>query len=191
MKKIISFSLWGDNPKYTVGAIENAKLAKTIYPDWTCRFYIDNTVPKEIINLMKQRGAEIYKYDIKGDWFSMFWRFLAISDDDVECMISRDCDSRISEREQLAVKEWLESDKLFHIMRDHPHHESYILAGMYGTKKIKDIISWKTLIDNYIINDIMMYDQDFNVGKEERINLIRPPKMPERLANIIEGMTTI
>ena len=30
MKKIISFSLWGDNPKYTIGAIENAKLSKSL-----------------------------------------------------------------------------------------------------------------------------------------------------------------
>ena len=39
--------------------------------------------------------------------------------------------------------------------------------------------------------DSMMYDQDFEVEKEERINVIRPPKMPENLASIIEGMTTI
>ena len=48
MKKIISFCLWGDNPKYTIGAIENAKLAKTIYPDWTCRFYVGTSTPDEI-----------------------------------------------------------------------------------------------------------------------------------------------
>ena len=48
MKKIISFCLWGDNPKYTIGAIENAKLAKTIYPDWTCRFYAGTSTPDEI-----------------------------------------------------------------------------------------------------------------------------------------------
>ncbi len=34
MNKVISFSLWGDNPKYTIGAIKNAELSKTIYPDW-------------------------------------------------------------------------------------------------------------------------------------------------------------
>ena len=26
--KVLSFSLWGDNPKYTVGAIKNSELAK-------------------------------------------------------------------------------------------------------------------------------------------------------------------
>jgi len=48
MKKIISFSLWGKKPFYTQGAIENVKLQPKIYPGWTCRFYVDESVPKEI-----------------------------------------------------------------------------------------------------------------------------------------------
>ena len=47
--KIISFSLWGRDPKYTVGAIKNAELAKEIYPGWICRFYCANDVPNPII----------------------------------------------------------------------------------------------------------------------------------------------
>ena len=34
MNKVINFSLWGDDPFYTIGAVENAKLALDIYPDW-------------------------------------------------------------------------------------------------------------------------------------------------------------
>ena len=49
MKKIISFSLWGDNPKYTIGAIKNAEIAKEIYPDWICRFYLGKSTPIEIV----------------------------------------------------------------------------------------------------------------------------------------------
>ena len=36
--KVIAFSLWGDNPKYTLGALQNLSLAKLVYPDWVCRF---------------------------------------------------------------------------------------------------------------------------------------------------------
>ena len=32
MKKVISFCLWGNDPKYNVGAIRNAEIAKEIYP---------------------------------------------------------------------------------------------------------------------------------------------------------------
>ena len=40
MLKVISFSLWGDNPTYTQGGIINAELAKIYYPDFECWFYI-------------------------------------------------------------------------------------------------------------------------------------------------------
>ena len=47
--KVISYSLWGDKPTYTVGAVKNADLAATLFPDWTCVFYCFSSVPKEII----------------------------------------------------------------------------------------------------------------------------------------------
>ncbi len=52
MKKIISFSLWGDNPKYTIGAIRNAELTPIIYPGWISRFYCGESVPTEIIKTL-------------------------------------------------------------------------------------------------------------------------------------------
>jgi len=135
MKKVISFSLWGTNKKYTIGAIENAKLALEYYPDWICRYYIASSVPEEIIlELNKFTNTEIISMEEEGDWTGMFWRFYAASDPSVSIMISRDCDSRLSYREKMAVKEWENSDKGFHIMRDHPHHATEILGGMWGCK---------------------------------------------------------
>ena len=42
----------------------------------------------------------------------MFWRFLPFDDKDVDIFIVRDTDSRINLREELAVKYWLESNKI-------------------------------------------------------------------------------
>ena len=53
MKKIVSFSLWGEDPKYTIGAIENAKLVNEIYHGWISRFYCGKSVPENIINSLK------------------------------------------------------------------------------------------------------------------------------------------
>lgn len=36
MKKVITFSLWGNNPTYNIGAIENTKIALILYPDFEC-----------------------------------------------------------------------------------------------------------------------------------------------------------
>jgi tetratricopeptide (TPR) repeat protein len=42
---VISFSLWGTAPCYAYGAMINLVLSRTVYPGWSCRFYIDSTVP--------------------------------------------------------------------------------------------------------------------------------------------------
>lgn len=131
MTKIISFSLWGQDPKYTIGAIRNAELAPEIYPGWTCRFYTGEDVTDEIKS--KLLGLESEVVEMGGaDWNGMFWRFFAAENADI--MISRDADSRLSLREKAAVDEWLASDKDFHIMRDHPYHQTEILGGMWGCR---------------------------------------------------------
>ena len=192
MKKIISFSLWGDIELYTNGAIQNVILSKIVYPDWICRFYIpkeisiktndmgpdkhsnkDNTytitkVPTEVITELKNYGAEIVIIDSEGCWYSMFWRFYAISDADV--VIFRDCDSRLSFREKYAVDEWIQSDKKVHIMRDHPWHGATILGGMWGLKKgILDDI--KTIIEGTTTqnNGYWQCDQDFLKSQYPRL----------------------
>ena len=160
MKKIISFSLWGDNPKYTIGAIKNAELAEIVYPGWICRFYVGQSVPLDVIEILKSKNnTEIIIMNEQGDWNSMFWRFYAAADDGVEIMLSRDCDSRLSNREKLCVDEFIKSDKKFHKMIDHPFHGN-IMGGRWGAKHglLSDIID---LISAYVKNNKWQVDQSF------------------------------
>ena len=164
MVNVITFSLWGDKPIYNVGAIKNVELAKQYYPNFECWFYIHSpTVPENtIIELQKLENVKIIFKD--GDLNTTkpeTWRFEAIDDPNVEIMMSRDTDTRILLREKLAVDEWLESGKIFHIMRDHPYHSSSIQAGMFGTKKNSNIPSLCNLINNYNQKCIRGYDQEF------------------------------
>ena len=61
----------------------------------------------------------------------------------------RDSDSRIIPREEDAVREWLASDRVFHIMRDHPWQCTSILGGigftshMYSLVEIGQILQFK------------------------------------------------
>lgn len=161
MKKIIAFSLWGDNPMYTIGAIKNADLALDIYPDWVCRFYVGKSTPDEIIlELTKRKNTEIFVMHEEGDWTGMFWRFSPADEPDVEVMISRDCDSRLDEREKAAVDEWLSGDKGFHIMRDHPYHATEILGGMWGVKN-GVLFGMKKAILEYTKGNFWQVDQNF------------------------------
>ena len=59
--KLITFSLFGDNPLYCVGAVENARLAKEIYPDWKARFYVAQDVPSNYIDDIKKYDGLPYR----------------------------------------------------------------------------------------------------------------------------------
>ena len=137
MNKVISFSLWGNKECYRDGAYENVLLAKYLYPDWRCRFYLDDSVcflTKK--TLLKNSNVEIIEIDEETKkWSGMFWRFLAAEDADIA--IFRDCDSRLSERELLAVNDWISGTKSFHIMRDHPQHSTQVMGGMWGVQNRK------------------------------------------------------
>lgn len=184
--KLITFSLWGDDPKYCAGAVRNAELASQIYPGWTCRFYIGSSTPfavtEELIKVTKHWARyhqdsdgkvvalcggsiepvelEIYHRDEPGDWRGMFWRFEPASEDGVEVFISRDCDSRLTKREAAAVSDWLGGPQLIHVMRDHPEHSVPMLGGMWGAKHhaIHDIKEWMRQWDQ---EDRWQTDQEF------------------------------
>ena len=134
MKKIISYSLWGTNPRYTLGAVANAQQVSAIYPGWTARFYCGDDVPHDILQSLMTAGAEVALMDAPNDNRSMFWRFYALADPEASHIIFRDTDSYLSHRESAAVAQWIASGLTGHIMRDHPYHTVPVMAGMWGCK---------------------------------------------------------
>lgn len=129
MKKNICYSLWGDKPEYTHGIQKNFDLIQKYFPDWKMVVYFDKSVPAEFIT-----NSEIEWIEINDDSFGTFWRFNHINKSEI--FLSRDLDSRISEREVYCVNQWLESDKKFLSIRDFvPYHYQWpYLAGMFGIK---------------------------------------------------------
>ncbi len=132
-RNVIAFSLWGEKTEYLAGALENATLAKTVYPHWTARFYVDATVPGPVTNALEKAGAEVVvmprpERAARG----LFWRFEAANDPAIDRFLCRDCDARLNAREAAAVAAWIESGTAFHVMRDSLAHLELILAGMWG-----------------------------------------------------------
>ena len=65
-----------------VKVLKNMELGNEIYPGWKFRFYIDYTVPDDIINELKNKGAEIINMQheyipntANKRYPGMFWRF--------------------------------------------------------------------------------------------------------------------
>ena len=160
VKKLITFSLWGLDEFYNYGAYENALIAKTIYPGWICRFYYSN-IDETILKLLsKLDNVELVDMKSGHNYSNMFWRFIPAFNGENAIVMSRDADSRLNMREKLAVDEWLKSDKDFIIMRDHVHHKTRILGGMWCSRNslLKPL---KKQFDNYSRIDKVGNDQKF------------------------------
>lgn len=132
-RNIISFSLFGSQPRYLHGALRNARLAGDLYPEWTCRFYCDPRVPRSVMDELSGLDCQIVERPLPESFYKgLLWRFEVIHDSSVDRFLVRDCDSVINIKERVAVDEWLASDRWFHLMRDYPSHTELILAGMWG-----------------------------------------------------------
>jgi hypothetical protein len=169
MNKIIAYSLFGDNPKYLIGALENVKGQKEFYPDWTCRFYIHKDVNKNIIRRLKKDAEVVIMKEVPVTsplhWPGCWWRLHVLKDNTVDRFISRDTDSRLTYRERMIVKEWEESGLEFHIIRDHNSHGCKILTGMFGaTKEFIQRIDYDKLViefERMNYNCLWSDDQEF------------------------------
>lgn len=131
--KIISFSLWGNKDIYTEGALWNARIAPEIYPGWKTHFYVDDSIPLDTLAGLQVLADNVFHVVDRPKKERAFWRFLPMIQHETVA-IFRDCDSRINEREFAAVEEWINSDKQFHSMKDHPAHIWPFMAGMWGAK---------------------------------------------------------
>lgn len=147
-KAVFSFSLWGTNPKYTEGMIQNAKDISLNFPEAYVYIYITDDVPTYIQErLALLPNVHILSSPKQEGSLNLFDRFLAI--DDCDIMIVRDADSRIHNRDISCIHDFLASTKTLHIIRDHKCHQNRIMGGMWGLRKMRNKPSMKTLIDQW------------------------------------------
>jgi tetratricopeptide (TPR) repeat protein len=125
---VISFSLWGTAAFYGYGAMINLVLGRTIYPGWTCRFYVDATVPRPCVAFLRDNGADVRNIEDEYPGVGLFQRFLVMNDKAVGRFLVRDCDARLSAAEADLVREWIESNYPFHVVRDHVMHNELMIG---------------------------------------------------------------
>lgn len=132
LENVIAFSLYGNQPRYCETLIKNVEVARELYPAWTCRIYLDDSVPQHVWQRLQQPNVQLVDMSEEKTVFPTLWRFLVIDDASVKRYIVRDADSLLSEREVAAVEAWLHSPYWFHHMRDYFTHTELLLAGMWG-----------------------------------------------------------
>lgn len=166
MNQVISYSLYGKDLRFMVGAIKNAQLAQMFFPDFTVRYYVGASVPTWVRSTLDLfMDVEQVEVDMPENHLAKLWRFQAILDPDVDVVLSRDVDARLGLREAYAHKEFLESDFGFHIIRDHPTgHNWFISAGMFAVKTAKAGIFFEEMMTTPF-SDIYTQDQVFLTEK--------------------------
>lgn len=145
--RVISFALWGDDPMYTLGAIENVAEAARVYPGWVCRFHVAADCPA--LPALRDLPCQVVEMpplprdaDGRPCRSGLFWRFLPLEDPAVDRVIFRDTDSRVSEREANAVEEWAAYGCRVHAMHDCGAHSRHFQTGMWGAVRgaVPDIV---------------------------------------------------
>ena len=146
MKRAISFSLYGSDLRYLIGAIKNSILACDIYPDFEIRFYIGASVPLWVRQTLALNPQV---------------RIIEMDKQSIDMAHVRDVDSRFTYREADAVKAWEESGKDFHIMKDHPTGHNYVISGgMFGAR-CEALRDMQELIEQSQLADVYMTDMNF------------------------------
>jgi hypothetical protein len=163
--KCISFSLYGNDTNYTIGAIKNAILASRYFPfddGFITRFYVGKSVDSSITTTLERiKGVQIVTMDQVENHTAKLWRYLAFSDEQFEAVICRDVDARLSYRDRIAHQDWVNSCLDYHIIKDHPTGHNYpISAGMFAGKT-KDLRFLASTINNRERGDYYTVDQDF------------------------------
>ncbi len=131
-RNVISFSLWGTVPFYSYGAMINLVLSRTVYPGWTCRFYVDETVPRPCVAFLRDNGADVRKIEDEYPGVGLFQRFLVMNDPTVGRFLLRDCDARLSAAEADLVQQWIDSGYPFHVVRDHVLHNELMIGCLWA-----------------------------------------------------------
>lgn len=192
MKKVVSFCLYKapdkweevmntNFNKYIVGLEENINLIQKYYPGWFVYLYHNPEFDTTKIEHLNKFGNFETKLVTDKSLNAMQWRFLPNDDKEVELFIVRDADSRITEREQVSVNEWIDSGKTLHIMRDHPHHTYSILGGMWGMRNQDDFSMYQSCIDYNIANN---YNSEIHwFEKWWDMNFLRDIIYPKYISN--------
>ena len=162
--KHISFSLFGYDPKYYVGAEKNVIINKELLPDWTTViYYHPQNILQGYVEKLTELGATMIDVsDVKlGDKqsidFPYFWRFLSFLQDNIT--LARDLDSRITEREVEYIRRWEDSNEDYFIIRDHPWHAP-VPSGLFGIKRKK------VRFEEHFIQFVNTYDLRWGTDQE-------------------------
>lgn len=126
--KVFSFCLYGTEPNYYLGLLENIKLIREFFPEFDIFVYRGVCDPSWTF----PEGVTVIDTGLEGLGNTVH-RYKPLQFAEVGFV--RDADSRITERDRWCIRDFLESPYSYHMIRDHIWHKSRLMAGLFGWKK--------------------------------------------------------
>lgn len=174
---VLSYTIFGKDSGarwgHLIGMVATEAFKSNLYNNWILRIYHDKTLSEKCIqNYVSNFGnlefIDVTQTTLYGDISSIngrVWRFLPLADNSVDTVCFRDLDSPILKREEHAVAEWLSTNHIVHVMRDHYWHETEILAGLWGFRSVMN----RTFAQKVV--NIIMLNAQRRSAKQEAIKL--------------------
>ena len=125
--KVFSFCIYGTERNYYEGLLENIQSIREHFPDFEIYVY-----KGECDSSWRFDNVKVIETNRSGA-INMLFRYLPVTFADTGFI--RDADSRITYRDIWCIREFLESSKKYHIIRDHFYHKSPIMGGIFGWKQ--------------------------------------------------------
>lgn len=183
---VFSFTLFGGLDKYCKGMIRNVEEITRRFPTAEIWIYCGNDIPEGILKRLAQssnvRLFETHQIGL----INKIFRYLPIDDPSVDICIVRDSDSRVLDRDQASIEDFIRSEKLVQIVRDHKVHKVPILGGMVGFKKgALSPVQMGSLIHWFLVDDIHYNAIEKNFDFEDDQNFLRRYIYPHVVAKAL------
>ena len=81
---------------------------------------------------LRDNGADVRNIEDEYPGVGLFQRFLVMNDPTVGRFLVRDCDARLSKPEADLVRQWIDSGRPFHVVRDHVLHNELMIGCLWA-----------------------------------------------------------
>lgn len=112
-KRVLSYSLYGTNPKYMRHMEGNIAQIKEKLPGWKARVYLHNEAPSEWRNRLTSPDVDLFVVRdpevVPGNSAGAFWRFLPLCEPGVDCVVM-DADNRLTNQLIKEIKGFFQTE---------------------------------------------------------------------------------
>jgi len=148
---VLSYCLFGDNRRYFDALCKNIEFIDLNYSDtFIISIVVAEDVPISWIETLSKSSAMLTMANDKSldNVPNILYRVFPILSGLGDTCFFRDADSYLTKCEMDSMLRFIDSNYMYHIVRDHPHHLAPIMGGLFGVKFARYEVFQKVFLKN-------------------------------------------